>query len=56
MNYTQERTLTGKTPDTVEEGSERELELVRSLGKLMDRVELVTWGMWPFHKDWCMDT
>ena len=51
MNYTQERTLTGKTLGTVEAGPEREVasergvELVRSPGKLMGRVELVTWGM-----------
>lgn len=51
MNYMQERTLMGKTSDTGEVGLEREvglepeLELVRSLDKLLDRVALVTWGM-----------
>lgn len=45
MNYMQERTLMGKTSDTGEVGLEPELELVRSLDKLLDRVALVTWGM-----------
>ena len=44
MNYTQERTLTGKTSGTGEVGLEREVELGRSLDKLLDRVELVTRG------------
>ena len=48
MNYTQERTLKGKTTGSVEAAeaaSEREVELERPLDKLMDRLELVTWGM-----------
>ena len=44
MNYTQERTLTGKTLGTGGVGLERVVELVRLLDKLLDRVELVTWG------------
>ena len=43
MNCTRERTLTGKTLGTVEAAPVRGEE--QELGKLMDRLELVTWGM-----------